>query len=123
MQTDQEGRGRAVLWYVVVCNLHRQGDVLWAVGAAGADLCCEAFDAAWGGESALQHGLLRRTGQGEKCGQGGSLKTSFTVAHRVKLASESNKHMAVKSIKIHISFVYFNWNQSSVAHSYKAHIC
>lgn len=43
---------------VVVRDLHRQGDMLRAVGAAGADLGREALDAARRGEAPLQHGLL-----------------------------------------------------------------
>lgn len=58
LRTDQEGRGCAVLRDVVVRDLHRQGDVLRAVGAAGADLGREALDAARRGEASLQHGLL-----------------------------------------------------------------
>lgn len=43
---------------VVVRDLHGQGDVLRAVGAAGADLGREALDAARRREAAFQHGLL-----------------------------------------------------------------
>lgn len=47
---------------VVVCDLHRQGDMLGAIRAAGTDLCCEAFDLARRGEAPLQYGLLEDMG-------------------------------------------------------------
>lgn len=45
-----------------------QSDVLRAVGAAGSDLCREAFDLARGGESFLQYRLLKKRQQEERKG-------------------------------------------------------
>ena len=46
---------------VVVGDLHGQGNVLGAVGAAGADLRCKTLDAPRRTETALEDGLLEIT--------------------------------------------------------------
>lgn len=45
---------------VEVGDVHRQGDVLWAVGAAGTDLCGEPLDAPRWCKAPFQDGLLRK---------------------------------------------------------------
>ncbi len=113
-----------MLWDVVVCNLHRQGDVLWAIGAAGTDLCREAFDPAWRREPTLQYRLLEHKTEREKgyllkllvLQNSGFIRTYFTAAW-LKFGTESEKHSC--SIKIHIFWLFFfclNWNHSSVEH-------